>query len=611
VPLAVLSHQGQVLCCNRAWGVGEGNGDGPWFGLREGDRLPSTPEGPLSPISDGLRELVAGQHPASRIQTERAPVQLIALEGGVGILLLVEDAHHPGGRRSGVEDPGRSLPDREADAVFLLEGRSRRILEADEAMTLLTGYLASDLVGMALEEVVVAPARGEFMAAVARVGAQGRPALFETLLGLKGGGELPVEMSLHLHGKERIQGLIRDISLRKDLEDQLRTAQRIESIGRLAGGVAHDFNNLITVISGHTDLLLSSLPAGSAMEEDALEIRNASRRAADLTRQLLAFSRRQLLQSRIISLNEVLARMETMLSRIIGEDVELVILPAPDLGTIRADPGQVEQVILNLVVNSRDAMPGGGELAIRTGNVELDGDFVRRHLGSRAGPHVMLEVRDTGEGMTPEVMSQVFDPFFTTKEPGKGTGLGLAMVYGIVKQSGGYITVESEPDVGTALALYFPRLGESPSRGQSPPEAAESMGGTETILLVEDEAMVRSLASRVLGSLGYRVLEAADAQQALRIAQEVRAPIDLLLSDVVMPRLGGRELARLLSGTRPGIRVLLMSGYSDDAVLRQGALEPGQGFLQKPFTPATLSARVREVLDGDPSGGRLSQGASE
>lgn len=386
----------------------------------------------------------------------------------------------------------------------------------------------------------------------------------------------------------------------RELEDQVRSSQRIESLGRLAGGIAHDFNNLITVISGHTDLLLATIPEGNVLREDLQEIRSASARAASLTRQLLAFSRRQVFQLRNLNLNEVVSGTEAMLRRIIGEDVELVFLPALDLGAMRGDPAQLEQVLMNLVVNARDAMPRGGELVIRTINVELDTGFVRRNLGATEGPHVLLEVRDTGDGMSPDVASRVFEPFFSTKEPGKGTGLGLAMVYGIVKQSNGYISVESEPGVGTAVRLFFPRVpgpaqelvpGEGGGEGPLPT-------GCEAILLVEDEEMVRSLARRILEGLGYRVREARDATEAVELARELGDELDLLLTDVVMPRISGRQLAEALTSEFPSLPVLFMSGYTDDALMHHGALAPGQGFLQKPFTPGSLSRRVREILDG-------------
>jgi PAS domain S-box-containing protein len=391
--------------------------------------------------------------------------------------------------------------------------------------------------------------------------------------------------------------VLRNITERKKLEAQLRQAQRMESIGALAGGVAHDFNNLLTVITGFSEILLGQLNANDPSRELVSEIRQAGDRAAALTRQLLAFSRKQLLAPKIIDLNLLVRETEKMLRRLIGEDIELETRLAAELGCVRADPGQLEQALLNLVVNARDAMPTGGHLTIATSNVELQSPFSRQHPEAPSGPFVMLVVSDTGCGMAEAVRAQIFEPFFTTKEIGKGTGLGLATVYGIVKQSGGHIQVHSEVGRGTVFQIYLPRVpdAERPRQSLGGPTTLDQ--GSETILLVEDEASVRVTARHVLSASGYTVLEAADGEAALQICQQHTEAIHLLLTDVVMPRMGGCQLADLLQPLRPDMKVLFLSGYTDDALVRHGVQESHMAFLQKPFTPAALARKVREVLD--------------
>jgi len=372
--------------------------------------------------------------------------------------------------------------------------------------------------------------------------------------------------------------------------------QKMEAIGQLAGGVAHDFNNLLTVINGFGELLAVRLEPTDPRRALVEEILKAGERAAALTQQLLAFSRRQVMVVQVVDLNEVVADTERMLRRLIGEDVELITLPDPELGRVRADPRQLQQVILNLAVNARDAMPHGGKLTIETANVELDETYARQHAAITPGAYVMLAVSDTGHGMDAETRSRIFEPFFTTKEQGKGTGLGLAMVYGIVKQSNGDIWVYSEPGQGTTFKLYFPRVDDA-ERPAPPGAPQEIPHGTETILLVEDEPQVRALARRVLEACGYTVLEAARGDEALQCCQQHAEPIHLLLTDVVMPGMGGPAVARLMARVHPEIKVLYMSGYTDAAVARHGMLEAGAALLQKPFTPTTLAQQVRRVLD--------------
>jgi PAS domain S-box-containing protein len=388
-----------------------------------------------------------------------------------------------------------------------------------------------------------------------------------------------------------------DITERKQLEEQFHQAQKMEAIGRLAGGVAHDFNNLLTAILGSADLLLESLAAGMPERDEVEEIRKAGVRAADLTRQLLAFSRQQVIAPTVLNANDVVANMDKLLRRLIGEDVELRAVLAPDLAAVKADSTQLEQIVLNLAVNARDAMPNGGQLTIETQNVELDETYVRDHLSTKEGRYVMLAVSDTGIGMDAATRARVFEPFFTTKEQGKGTGLGLATVYGIVKQSGGWIWVYSEPGRGTTFKVYLPIVaGVAPPAARSP-VPPRSVGGSETILLVEDEEIVRNLVQKVLKANGYTVLVAASGRDAERVARETAGPIHLLMTDVVLPGINGRQVAQLLTGVRPGIRVLYLSGYTDDVIVHHGVLDPGVAFLQKPFTPAVLGRRVREVLD--------------
>ncbi len=380
-------------------------------------------------------------------------------------------------------------------------------------------------------------------------------------------------------------------------QGQLEQAQKMDAIGRLAGGVAHDFNNLLTVILGRTDILLTQIKAEDPLRRGIALIQRTAGRAAELTKQLLAFSRKQVLEAVVLDLGVVTTDMKEMLARLIGEDIALVTNLAGTLGHVKADRGQIEQVVMNLAINARDAMPQGGQLVVETANADLDDEYVRRNVGSRPGPHVMLAVSDSGVGIPRELQRHIFEPFFTTKEQGKGTGLGLATVYGIVKQSGGYIEVDSEPGRGTTFRIYLPRVDSASPAAERSPRAAAPTGGTETILLVEDEDGVRELARDILRSSGYTVLEGRNGAEGLLLGERHQGALDLLLTDVVMPRMSGRELAERMVSLRPELSVLYMSGYTDDAVIRHGVLGSDTAFLQKPFTPAALVQRVRETLD--------------
>ena len=391
-------------------------------------------------------------------------------------------------------------------------------------------------------------------------------------------------------------GVSLDVTDRRQLEQQIQQAQKMEAIGTLSGGIAHDFNNILTVIKGYTGLLLDGTP-DPRQRALVQHIDQAADRASSLTRQLLAYSRRQVLQPKVINLNSLVMNIDKMLQRLIGEDIQMRTIAAPDLGFVKADPGQIEQVIMNLAVNARDAMPKGGNLILETTNIVLDEIYAQKHPGTLAGRYVMLAVSDTGVGMNVETQSRIFEPFFTTKGIGRGTGLGLSMVYGIVKQSGGSIEVYSEPGQGTTFKIYLPRIEEPAELQADKQSLAGRLQGSETILLVEDDTQVRDLAAAILSSCGYNILSADSARAVISECEQHDGAIHLLLTDVVMPGSGGREIAKHVLARRPFTKVLYMSGYTANAIIHHGVLDAGTHFLQKPFTPATLSAKVREVLD--------------
>jgi two-component system cell cycle sensor histidine kinase/response regulator CckA len=481
-----------------------------------------------------------------------------------------------------------------------------RFITVNPAMARLFGYespgqLIESVTDIARQLYVNPEQRSDMIETVSRDAGMHR---FEAEFRRRDGAVFTGQLDLRLVRDERgqplyLEGFLDDITERKRLEAQLRQAQKMEAMGRLAGGVAHDFNNLLTAILGYSDLILRRLDVHDPLQPEVLEIRKAAEQAAALTGQLLAFSRKQTLQPRVFNLNDVVRRVEKMLQRLIGEHIELVLDLDPALGVIRADPAQMEQVVVNLAINARDAMPRGGRLVIRTGTAQLDQSFIREHLGAQAGTYATLTVSDSGEGMDGETMSHLFEPFFTTKEQGCGTGLGLATVYGIVKQSEGYIWVDSEPGHGTTFAIYLPLVDVSPQGAVLTPTSTESaQPGSETILVVEDNALVRGLICDVLTEHGYTVLQASDGPGALEIYRQHQRPIHLLVSDVVMPGgMSGLDLARHLASVDRDLRVLLLSGYAEDAVDQYGG-PPGQAtFLQKPFTPDVLVRAVRAMLD--------------
>jgi len=473
------------------------------------------------------------------------------------------------------------------------------------------GYSRDELIGMGNDRYTDQENRKKLFQAFNSVYRTGEPVKgFDWEVIRKDGKRVYGEVSVSLIRSSTgepigFRGIARDITERKRaekemaaLQEQLIQSQKMEAVGRLAGGVAHDFNNLLTVIKGYTQLSLLDLKENNPLWENIQEIQKATERATNLTRQLLAFSRRQILDPKVLDLNSLLRDTEKMLRRMIGEDIELVTRLSEGLGRVKIDPGQFEQVILNLAVNARDAMPSGGKFTIETANAQSDEGYALTHLGLTPGRYVRLSVSDTGVGMSREVQEKAFDPFFTTKEKGKGTGLGLSTVHGIVTQSGGKIWVYSEPGHGTTFKIYFPTIEEALDTLNVKNETDSPPRGSETILLVEDESSVRDLANRLLKQQGYKVLEAAIGEEALRLAQDITGErIHLLLTDVVLPQMSGKELADRLKIFRPDIKVLYTSGYTDYAVVHQGILNSGTHFLQKPFSLKTLSQKVREALD--------------
>jgi len=545
----------------------------------------------------------------SRILTALAAKVALAFENAERFRTIQEHARQLETEieeRKRAEDRFRVMVETAPTGIVIADERGR-IAEVNAQALQMFGYDRGELIGEAIE--ILLPERLRSSHQGHRSGYTKEPRVRPMGVGMelparrKDGTEFPAEISLGpLVTKEGVlvSSAIVDITGRKKMEGQLRQSQRMEAIGKLAGGVAHDFNNLLAVILGSADVVLDKLPADHPSRRNLELIRQAGSSAADLTRQLLAFSRQQMLQPRLLDLKDVLKRTQMLLARLIGENIQFTISLEPSLGQVKADPGQIEQVLLNLAVNARDAMPQGGRLRIEARNVELDDSYKDAHQPVIPGRYVMLAIEDTGSGMDRDTQSRIFDPFFTTKELGKGTGLGLATVYGIVKQSAGYIWVYSELSKGTIFKVYLPRVDESTQPvEQKEPDPLISRG-CETILLVEDSDSLRELAQEYLESVGYSVLEAASGKEALQQARDFHGTIHLLLTDVVMPEMSGPELASQMVSLRPGIKVIFTSGYTDDTVARQGVLDPGVTFIQKPYRPKALARKIREVL-GEPA----------
>jgi PAS domain S-box-containing protein len=565
-----------------------------------------------------IQQIAERKRAEQALQQARAELERLVEERTAELSLAVANLKEEVAERQRVEEALRESEEQYRDLyenaplAYFSVGADQVIKKANRRAVELLNHAMGDLIGRDILEFYAATPNGKEKARqVFERLLAGEHIRDEELEMSKADGHL-VWVSLTVRpirdaGGEIVESrsMIVDITERKQAEEalhrseeQLRQIQKLESIGQLAGGVAHDFNNLLTAIMGQSGMALRALPPNDPVRSNIQEIRKAADHAANLTRQLLAFARKQVIEVKTLNLNDLVLNVDKLLRRLIGEDIELVTLPASDLGQVKADPGQLEQVLVNLAVNARDAMPKGGKLTIETANVTLSQAYARQHAEVTPGEYVMLAVSDTGIGMTEEVKAHIFEPFFTTKEMGKGTGLGLATCFGIVKQIGGHIWVYSEPDQGTTFKIYLPRVEAAADLSAKPEEVDDLPRGTETVLLVEDEPAVRVVAVQTLQEQGYTVLEAANGDEALRVAQErAEEAIHLLLTDVVMPRMSGKELASQLKTIRPGLKVLFISGYTDNAIIHNGVLEPGIAFLQKPFTPEVLARKVREVLD--------------
>jgi two-component system cell cycle sensor histidine kinase/response regulator CckA len=485
-------------------------------------------------------------------------------------------------------------------AITISTEEEGQYVDANDAFTKMMGYRREEIVGKTAQELGIWVHPEDRRQMVQRVDQKGRTEAVETRFRTKSGEQRQVRISterIFLDGRSCVLANTLDITESRRLEEQFRQAQKMEAVGRLAGGVAHDFNNLLSVIMGYSEIAQGAAPAGTPVRKHLDQIKLAAERAAALTHQLLAFSRQQVLEPKVLNLNAVVNSVSKMLLRVIGEDVTLSLSPGEPLGSIKADLSQIEQVLMNLAVNARDAMPQGGKIVIETANVELDETYARQHQSVKPGSYVMLSFSDTGVGMDAKILAQIFEPFFTTKDPGKGTGLGLSTVYGIVKQSGGYVWPYSEPTRGTTFKIYFPRV-DGPAEMLAAPRADLVFDqGTETILLVEDDRAVRALIAELLRGAGYTVLEANDAEAAIEIAEQHRKAIHLVLTDVIMPGMSGGDLIFHLRALQPNLAILFMSGYASDLIGRAGVTEPERFLLHKPFTRKSLLSKVRSMLD--------------
>ncbi|MBI4460877.1 MAG: PAS domain S-box protein [Acidobacteria bacterium] len=578
---------------------------------------------PLSAIPDGrwttYREIAVRLQNGEVIQGRE--VEPRRKDGtGLTVSLSVSPLRDPAGQMSGCmaiamditqckraekavqasEERYRDLFENAKDIMYTrnMQGRVTSVNKETERVT---RYSREELLGMNILELIAPEDRPALEQFICDGGSKASQSIREVEIITKDGQRVPLQVNARVIYRKaeavEVVAICRDLSQQKQLQAQLWQAQKMEAVGRLAGGVAHDFNNLLNVIGGYSEMLLEDSQEGSDFCHYAQEIRKAADQAASVTRQLLAFSRKQILQPKVLDLKELLSDLGKMLRRLIGEDVQLSTVLQPALGAVKADPSQLEQVIMNLAVNARDAMPQGGRLMIETSNVVLDEEYARMHPPCQPGPYVLLVVSDTGIGMSQQVRAQIFEPFFTTKPMGKGTGLGLATVYGIVKQSGGYIWVYSEPGRGTTFKIYLPRAEGIAEASPSPINSASLPKGSETVLIVEDEPAVRELAREFLESSGYRVLDADCGAAALALARQQHGPIHLLLTDVIMPQMNGKELAGELGRFLPATKVLYMSGYTDEMIAHHGILKPGIHFLQKPFTREALAKKVREALE--------------
>ncbi len=523
------------------------------------------------------------------------------IEGYLAVLTDITKRVRAEKRLKASEERYRDLFENANDLIYSV-APDGRLLYANRAWQETLGYNEEEITGLSLIDIIHPDSRTHCMEIFRRLISGEKVDRIEVMIVARDGKKITVEGSANcrfVKGKPvSTQGIFSNITEYKLLEEQLRLSQKLEAVGRLAGGVAHDFNNMLTVINGYSEYLMSMLKKSDSTYKILEEIIQAGKRAASLTHQLLAFSRKQILQPQVLDLNTVVANIEKMLRRLIGEDIDLTLIPNPAQGSVKIDPTQIDQIIMNLAINARDAMPEGGKLTIETANIELDEVYAKEHVAVKPGPYIILTVSDSGIGMDSETQSHIFEPFFTTKEECKGTGLGLSTVYGIVKQSGGNIWVYSEPGQGTTFKIYLPRVVEAVESVQGVEAPAETLQGKEIILLVEDEEMVRDLARLALVKNGYTVLEAPDGVEALNICKQHQGPIHLMITDVVMPRMGGRKAAERLAPSHPDMKVLYISGYTDNAIVHHGVLGPETHFLQKPFTPAILLRKVREVLEG-------------